>query len=87
MLANFIIALLVQTVNSDVLHFDQMFWKDYKDTPQGYILQSLDTFRFAMPWFIFYHGIKFAEKAIQNERDKSEAQMQLKIAELENLKN
>lgn len=86
-LANFIIALLVQIVNSDVLHFDQMFWKGYKDTPQGYILQSLDTFRFAMPWFIFYHGIKFAEKSIQNERDKSEAQMQLKIAELENLKN
>lgn len=86
-LANFVIALLVQIVNSDVLHFDQMFWKGYKDTPQGYILQSLDTFRFAMPWFIFYHGSKFAEKSIQHERDKSEAQMQLKIAELENLKN
>jgi two-component system LytT family sensor kinase len=86
-LANFIIALLVQIVNSDVLHFDQMFWKGYEHTPQSYIIQSLDTFRFAMPWFIFYHGIKFAEKAIQNERDKLEAQMQLKIAELENLKN
>ena len=85
--ANIIILLIVQVFNSEVLNFDQIFWEGYKESFGSYFLQSLDTFRFAMPWFIFYHGIKFAELAIQNERDKLEAQMQLKIAELENLKS
>lgn len=85
--ATFIISMFVQVFNSELLNFEQIFWKDYKDSIEGYLLQSLDTFRFIMPWFIFYHGIKFAELAIQNERDKMEAQMQLKIAELENLKS
>jgi Histidine kinase len=86
-IANIIISVIVQVFNSEVLNFEQIFWKNYKNSIGNYLLQSLDTFRFAMPWFIFYHGIKFAELAIRNERDKLEAQMQLKIAELENLKN
>jgi LytS/YehU family sensor histidine kinase len=85
--ANVIILIIVQVFNSEVLDFDQIFWENYKGSFGNYFLQSLDTFRFVMPWFIFYHGIRFAELAIQNERDKLEAQMQLKIAELENLKS
>ena len=85
--AIFTISFIVQVFNSELLNLEQIFWKNYKDSVRGYILQSFDTFRFIMPWFIFYHGIKFAELAIQNERDKLEAQMQLKIAELENLKS
>ena len=82
-----IISVIVQVFNTEILNFNQIFWKDYKESIGDYLLQSLDTFRFIMPWFIFYHGIKFAELAVQNERDKLEAQMQLKIAELENLKS
>ena len=82
-----IVSVIIQVFNSEVLNFEQIFWKDYKESLANYVLQSIDTFRFVMPWFIFYHGIKFAELAIQNERDKLEAQMQLKIAELENLKS
>jgi LytS/YehU family sensor histidine kinase len=85
--ANIIISLIVQVFKSEILNFEQIFWEDYKESFGNYFLQSLDIFRFAMPWFIFYHGIRFAELAIQNERDKLEAQMQLKIAELENLKS
>lgn len=85
--ANIFISLIIQVFNSEILDFNQIFLKDYKESVANYLLQSLDTFRFIMPWFIFYHGIRFAELAIQNERDKLEAQMQLKIAELENLKN
>ena len=85
--ANIIISIIVQFLNTEVLNFEQIFHKDYKETFIGYLLQSLDTIRFVMPWFIFYHGIRFAKSAIQNERDKLEAQMQLKIAELETLKS
>lgn len=86
-IANFIIVIIVQILNSEVLGFEQIFLFDYKENIVNYLFQSLDTFRFVMPWFIFYHGNRYAKLAIQNERDKLEAQVQLKTAELENLKN
>jgi sensor histidine kinase YesM len=85
--ANILVSLIVSGVNAFLLHFAEHF------TPErrfgfGYLsLQVLDTFRFAMPWFIFYHGIKFAERAVKNEREKLDAQMQLKVVELDNLRN
>jgi Histidine kinase len=86
-IGNIIIALIVSVMNSSLLHFGQAFSPEKQPTFAYYTLQFLDTFRFVMPWFIFYHGIRFAEKAIQNERGKVEAQMQLKVAELDNLRN
>jgi two-component system, LytTR family, sensor kinase len=84
---NIIIAIIVSIMNSSLLHFGQVFSPEKQPTFGYYTLQFLDTFRFVMPWFIFYHGIRFAERAIQNERGKVEAQMQLKVAELDNLRN
>ena len=86
-IGNFFLVFLLQMLNGEILHFEVIFSPDYRDNPVNYFIHILDSFRFAMPWFIFYHGIRFAESAIQNERDKLEAQMQLKIAELENLKS
>jgi two-component sensor histidine kinase len=82
-----IIAAGASILNSSLLHFGQVFSPKNQPTIGYYLLQFLDTFRYVMPWFVFYHGIKFAELAVQNERDKLEAQMQLKIMELENLKS
>jgi two-component system, LytTR family, sensor kinase len=86
-IGNFFLVSLLQILNGEILHFEKIFSPDYRDSPVNFFVHILDNFRFTMPWFIFYHGIRFAEKAIQNERDKLEAQMQLKIAELENLKS
>ena len=86
-IGNFILVFLVQILNGEILHFEKIFSPDYRESPINYFVHTLDSFRFTMPWFIFYHGIRFAELAIKNERDKLEAQMQLKIAELENLKS
>jgi sensor histidine kinase YesM len=86
-IGNIIIAIIVSVMNSSLLHFGQVFSPEKQPTFAYYTLQFLDTFRFVMPWFIFYHGIRFAENAIQNERGKVEAQMQLKVAELDNLRN
>ncbi len=85
--AIFTISFIVQVFNIEILDFKRVFWENYQDSVRGYLFLSVDTFRFVMPWFIFYHGIRFAELAIKNERANLEAQMQLKIAELENLKN
>ena len=86
-IGNFILVFLLQILNGEILHFEKIFSPNYKDNSINYFIHILDSFRFTMPWFIFYHGIRYAELAFQNERDKLEAQMQLKIAELENLKN
>ena len=86
-IANCILVFILQLLNGEILHFEKIFTPDYKSSSINYFLNTLDSFRFTMPWFIFYHGIRFAELAIRNERDKLEAQMQLKIAELENLKS
>jgi hypothetical protein len=84
---NLIITTLLCIFNGYFLDFGKIFSPQHDSEIWYYFLQFLDTFRFLMPWFIFYHGIKFAEKAIKNERDKIETQMQLKVAELDNLKN
>ncbi len=86
-IGNFFLVFLLQILDGEILHFEKIFSPNYRDNPVNYFIHILDSFRFTMPWFIFYHGIRYAELAIQNERDKLEAQMQLKIAELENLKN
>jgi sensor histidine kinase YesM len=90
-LGNILISIVVSILNIFLFNYFGAF-KQYTNTESLVILvlllfQFFDTFRFVMPWFIFYHGIKFAEKAIQNERSKVEAQMQLKVAELDNLRN
>ncbi len=85
---NFILAILILLLNTYVLKVQNILTPNHgKKAFLDYIFMILDSFRFSMPWFIFYHGIKFAERAIRNERDKLEAQMQLKVTELENLKN
>jgi two-component system, LytTR family, sensor kinase len=86
-IGNFFLVSLLHILNGEILHFEKIFSPDYRENSINFFVHILDNFRFTMPWFIFYHGIRFAEKAIQNERDKLEAQMQLKIAELENLKS
>lgn len=84
---NVLIAVVASFLNSFILYYGYINFPIFQPNFGFYALNFIEMFRFAMPWFIFYHGIRFAEKAIQNERDKVEAQMQLKIAELENLKN
>jgi sensor histidine kinase YesM len=86
-LGNIIIAVVVSFLNFIILYYGYINFPFYQPNFGFYALLFIEIFRFAMPWYIFYHGIRFAEKAIRNERDKVEAQMQLKIAELENLKN
>jgi two-component system, LytTR family, sensor kinase len=44
-------------------------------------------FRVIASWFVLYHGYKFAIQAMNNSEAKANAEMLLKIAELENLKN
>lgn len=46
----------------------------------------LKTFRFIMPWFVFYHGIRFAQKAIYTERAKIKLEIHAKEIELTNLR-
>jgi two-component sensor histidine kinase len=83
--ANFIISIVVCVLNAKFFHFAEMFAPKNAPLIPYYMLQVLDTFRFAMPWFIFYHGIRYARNNIRNERAKVYAQMQLRVAELENL--
>jgi sensor histidine kinase YesM len=84
---NIIISGILCIFNATILHFATYF--AYNNTPSlsYFILQFLDCFRFIMPWFVFYHGIRLTERAVQSERDKNEAQVHLKVAELDNLKN
>ncbi|MCU0468379.1 MAG: histidine kinase [Arcicella sp.] len=86
-IGNLLITSLLCVFNAYFLNFGKIFSPNHDSEIWYYFLQFLDTFRFLMPWFIFYHGVKFAKKAIKNERDKIEAQMQLKVAALDNLKN
>ncbi|MDZ7896871.1 MAG: histidine kinase [Arcicella sp.] len=85
--ANIIVSLIICLINSSFLNFANYFSPNHQFSIGYFTLQLLDTFRFAMPWFIFYHGIKYATKAVKSERDKNKAQMQLKFVELDSLKN
>jgi two-component system, LytTR family, sensor kinase len=86
--ANVLVSLVVGIVNELLFHLATYFSPQHKGGFGYFIsIHLLDMFRFVMPWFIFYHGIKFAEKAIKNEREKLDAQTQLKLVELDNLRN
>ena len=85
-MGNIIISAVLCSFNAIFLHFASYFASNRTDNLSYFILQFLDYFRFIMPWFVFYHGIRLTEKAVRSERDKNEAQMHLKVAELENLK-
>ena len=86
-IGDIIISSILCVFNFTVLHFGSHFASNQRPITDYFILQFLDTFRFIMPWFVFYHGIRLSERAIKSVRDNNEAQMQLKGAELENLKN
>ena len=86
-IGNIIISSILCTFNTTILHFASHFASNQTASIGYFILQFLDSFRFIMPWFVFYHGIRLTEKAVKSERDKNEAQMQLKAVELDNLKN
>ena len=84
---NFIISSILCTFNATLLHFASHFASNQEGSISYFILQFLDCFRFIMPWFVFYHGTRLSEKAVKSVRDKNEALIHLKVAELENLKN
>jgi hypothetical protein len=84
---NIVIAFPLAVLTSFSLNFEQISPYSHYAIWWFFAFQFLEVFRFSMPWFILYHGIKFAEKAIKNERDKIDAQMQLKVAEFDNLRN
>ena len=86
-IGNIIISILLCTFNATLLHFGSHFAVNHTPDINYFILQFLDCFRFIMPWFVFYHGVRLTEKAVKSQRDRNEAQMHLKVAELENLKN
>jgi hypothetical protein len=83
--ANVIMSIIICVLNAKFFRYAEIFAPKNASIPPYYALQVLDTFRFAMPWFIFYHGIRYARNNIKNERAKVYAQMQLRVAELENL--
>ncbi len=85
---NFIMSGLILLLNTYVIRVQDILTPYHQENKFfDYLFMVLDTYRFSMPWFIFYHGIRFAERAIQSERARVEAQMQLKVAELDNLRN
>ena len=86
-IGNIIISAILCSFNATFLHFASYFASNRTASLSYFILQFLDCFRFIIPWFVFYHGIRLTERAVKSERDKNEAQMHLKVAELENLKN
>jgi sensor histidine kinase YesM len=86
-IGNVLISGIVSTFNIVIFHFDDYLIAKQPLSIAYFIFQFLNAFRFVMPWFVFYHGIRLTERAVQSERDKNQAQMQLKIVELDNLKN
>ena len=86
-IGNIIISSVVCTFNATMLHFGSYFATNKTPDINYFILQFLDCFRFIMPWFVFYHSVRLTEKAVKSQRDRNEARMHLKVAELENLKN
>ncbi|MEA5401822.1 histidine kinase [Arcicella sp. DC2W] len=84
--ANFIIAVVVYFINFLFLNITIPYSNIQSDF-LGNAFQFVKTFRFIMPWFIFYHGIKFAKKAIHEERAKVEAEIHIKEVELVSLRS
>ncbi len=85
--ANFIIAIVVYFIDFLFLNITIPYSNNIQSDFLGNAFQFVKTFRFIMPWFIFYHGIKFAKKAIHEERAKVEAEIHIKEVELVSLRS
>ncbi len=84
---NLIIALITELININIFHA-HLPYSDIKDVSiYNYIFNFIKTFRFILPWFICFHGIKFANKAKREERAKTEAEIHIKEAELISLRS
>eukprot|EP01136_Pigoraptor_vietnamica_P000079 Opistho-1_new@24931 len=86
-IANFIIAIVVYFIDFLFLNITIPYSNNIQSDFLGNAFQFVKTFRFIMPWFIFYHGIKFAKKAIHEERAKVEAEIHIKEVELVSLRS
>ncbi|MEA5256254.1 histidine kinase [Arcicella aquatica] len=87
-LANFIISIIVYSINLFFWNITIPYSTNDNNTDfLGHVFCFTRTFRLIMPWFIFYHGIKFAKRSIHEERAKLEAEMHVKEIELVSLRS
>lgn len=81
------IAFVLCSVNAYLFALNLTIVPERMPLTQYLIFQFLDCYRFLIPWFIFYHGIKFTQQKIENVNIRAESDLLLKTSELQNLKN
>ncbi|MBB6002027.1 sensor histidine kinase [Arcicella rosea] len=86
LLGNFSIALFVYLFNRLVWGISIPYSARLPTNFLEHTFLFVKTLRFIMPWFIFYHGIRFAQKAIDTERAKVKLEIHAKEIELTNLR-